>query len=60
MITTYEAVVTPLRGLFKVSELYRDNKIKSNSVRQRMIIKLLWENSIREKDIKERLKGISL
>lgn len=46
LIATYNAAVTPPRGLFKVSELKRDNKIKSNSVRQWTIIKLLREPSV--------------
>lgn len=53
-------MVTPLRGLFKVSELYRDNKIKSNSVKAKDDYQIALGTFNVKTDIKEILKGINL
>lgn len=52
--------LTPLRGLFKVSELERDKEIESNSVKANGWLSNCSGSLRCEKDIKERLKGISL
>lgn len=59
MIATYKAAVTPQRDLFKVPELYRDNKIKSNGVSKGWLSNCSGDLPC-EKDMKETLRCINL